>query len=495
MHAPPSPAQLIEHRALFIDGQWAEPSGTDVIEVVSPVTEQVVGRVPHASPADMDRAVAAARRAFDDGPWPRLPLADRIEVVMRIRDALAVRREEIAELVTLQNGSPITWSRAGQAMSAVAAFSTTLAAAADLRLEEERQGLGGPVLVRREPVGVVAAITPWNVPQLTLAAKLAPGLLAGCTFVIKPSPETPLDAFLLAEICAEAGLPDGVVNVVPADRESGAHLVAHPGVDKVAFTGSVAAGKTIMATAAQNLTRVSLELGGKSAALILDDADVTAALRAIVSGTCAANSGQACVALTRVLVPASRYDEVAAALSDAFALMTVGDPFDERITVGPMVTWRHRRRVLDYIRIGRDEGATVLTGGGVPADLDTGWFVQPTLFGDVTNDMRIAREEIYGPVVCLIRYDDEDEAVRIANDSPFGLSGAVFTADVERGTRIARRIRTGTLSVNGFRLDLAAPFGGFKQSGIGREFGAEGLAGYFEYQSVALPRTPATTTD
>ncbi|RFC76619.1 aldehyde dehydrogenase [Streptomyces sp. AcE210] len=495
MHAPPSRAQLIEHRALFIDGQWTEPSGADVIEVVSPVTEQVVGRVPHATPDDMDRAVAAARRAFDDGPWPRLPLADRIEVVTRVRDALAARREEIAELVTLQNGSPITWSRAGQAMSAVAAFSTTLAAAADLRLEEERQGLGGPVLVRRAPVGVVAAITPWNVPQLTLAAKLAPGLLAGCTFVIKPSPETPLDAFLLAEICAEAGLPDGVVNVVPAGRESGAHLVAHPGVDKVAFTGSVAAGKSIMAAAAQNLTRVSLELGGKSAALILEDADVSAAVRTIVSGTCAANSGQACVALTRVLAPAPRYDEVAAALSDAFARLNVGDPADERTAVGPMVTWRQRQRVLDYIRIGRDEGATVLTGGSVPADLDTGWFVQPTLFGDVTNDMRIAREEIFGPVVCLIRYDDEDEAVRIANDSAFGLSGAVFTTDVDRGMRIARRIRTGTLTVNGFRLDLAAPFGGFKQSGIGREFGAEGLAGYFEYQSVALPKTPATITD
>ncbi|MYW69859.1 aldehyde dehydrogenase family protein [Streptomyces sp. SID8379] len=492
MSAPTSPAQLVSHRDLFIGGQWTEPSGTDVIEVVSPVTEQVVGRVPHASPADMDRAVAAARRAFDEGPWPRLPLADRIETVTRIRDGLAARREEIARLVTLQNGSPLTWSRAGQAMSAVAAFSATLASAADLNLEEERQGLGGPVLVRREPVGVVAAITPWNVPQLTLAAKLAPGLIAGCTFVIKPSPETPLDAYLLAEICAEAGLPAGVVNVVPAGRESGAHLVAHPGIDKVAFTGSVAAGKTIMASAAENLTRVSLELGGKSAALILDDADLAAAVPALVGGTCAANSGQACVALTRVLVPASRYDEVATALSAALADLKVGDPADERTLVGPMVTWRQRQRVLDYIRIGRDEGATVLTGGSVPEELDTGWFVQPTLFGDVTNDMRIAREEIFGPVVCLIRYEDEDEAVRIANDSTFGLSGAVFTADVERGTRIARRIRTGTLTVNGFRLDLAAPFGGFKQSGIGREFGAEGLAGYFEYQSVALPKAPAT---
>ncbi|MFE5858208.1 aldehyde dehydrogenase [Streptomyces sp. NPDC056500] len=483
---------IVEHHRLFIGGAWVEPSGSDTIEIVSPVTEQVIGRVPHATPADVDKAVAVAREAFDHGPWPRMTLAERIEVVTRIKDALAARHQELAELVTLQNGSPMLFSVRGQALSAVGVFGVALAAAAGFAEEDERQGTGGPVLVRREPVGVVAAITPWNVPQLTIAGKLAPALLAGCTIILKPSPETPLDALWLADLCAEAGVPDGVLSVLPADRETGAHLVSHPGIDKVAFTGSVGAGKAIMAAAAAHLTRVSLELGGKSAAILLDDADLAVAIPAIVGGTCAANSGQACVALTRVLVPAARYDEVAAVLTAAFAKLKVGDPADPTTVVGPMVTKKQQERNLDYIRIGQEEGAKLLTGGGVPKDLSTGWYVEPTLFGDVTNDMRIAREEIFGPVVCLIRYEDEDEAVTIANDSEFGLSGAVFGADSERATAIARRVRTGTITVNGFRLDLAAPFGGYKNSGIGREFGPEGLAGYFEYKSINLPAPTQT---
>ncbi|MFI7361445.1 aldehyde dehydrogenase [Streptomyces sp. NPDC050149] len=478
---------ILEHRSLYIGGRWAEPAGQGTIEVVSPVTEQVVGRVPHATPEDVDRAVAAAREAFDHGPWPRMTLAERIEVVTRIKDAIAVRHQELAELVTLQNGSPMLFSVRGQALSAVGAFAASLAAAARFVVEDERQGTGGPVLVRREPVGVVAAITPWNIPQLTIAGKLAPALLAGCAVILKPSPETPLDALWLADLCAEAGLPEGVLSVLPADRETSSYLAAHPGIDKVAFTGSVGAGKAIMAAASQNLTRVSLELGGKSAAIVLDDADLSVAVPAIVGGTCAANSGQACVALTRVLVAASRYDEVAAALTGAFASLTIGDPSDPKTVVGPMVTRNQQQRNLDYIRIGQEEGAKLLTGGGVPEGLTTGWYVEPTLFGDVTNDMRIAREEIFGPVVCLIRYETEDEAVALANDSDFGLSGAVFGADTERATEVARKVRTGTITVNGFRLDLAAPFGGFKHSGIGREFGPEGLSGYFEYQTVNLP--------
>ncbi|MGW4029185.1 aldehyde dehydrogenase [Streptomyces sp. NPDC004838] len=480
-------AQIIEHDRLFIGGRWVEPAGGETIEVVSPVTEQIVGRVPHAAPADVDKAVAAAREAFDHGPWPRLTVAERAEVVTRIKDALLARHQEMAELITLQNGSPISFSVRGQALSAVAIFGAALAAAAQLTLEEERQGLTGPVLVRRQPVGVVAAITPWNVPQFTIAGKLAPALLAGCTVVLKPSPETPLDSYLLAEICEQAGLPEGVLSVLPADRETSAHLAAHPGIDKIAFTGSVGAGKAVMAAAAQNLTRVSLELGGKSAAIILEDADLDAALPGIVGGTCAANSGQACIALTRVLAPASRYDEVAAKLSASFSALTVGDPSDPATVVGPMVTRKQQERILDYIRVGQAEGAKLLTGGGTPADRPTGWYVEPTLFGDVTNDMRIAREEIFGPVVCLIRYESEEDAVRIANDSDYGLSGAVFTADSEHGKRLARRIRTGTFTINGFRLDPAAPFGGFKNSGIGREFGPEGLVGYFEYQTINLP--------
>ncbi|MEV6697466.1 aldehyde dehydrogenase [Streptomyces sp. NPDC051453] len=480
-------SEIIEYRKLFIGGRWVEPAGHDTIEVISPVTEQVVARVPHAAPADVDAAVAVAREAFDHGPWPRMPLAGRIAVVTRIKDAIAARHQELAELVTLQNGSPMLFSVRGQALSTVGAFAVALSVAETFQEEHERQGVGGPVLVRREPVGVVAAVTPWNVPAMTVAAKLAPALLAGCTVVLKPSPETPLDAYWLAERCAEAGLPEGVLSVLPAGRETGAHLVGHPDIDKVAFTGSVAAGKAIMTAAAANLTRISLELGGKSAAIILEGADLATAVKSIVAGTCGANSGQACVALTRVLVPASRYDEVAGALTAAFGALKVGDPSDPATVVGPLVTKAQQTRNLDYIRIGQEEGAKVLTGGGVPEGRKTGWFVEPTLFGEVTNDMRIAREEIFGPVVCLIRYESEDEAVALANDSEFGLSGAVFTADVEHGTAIARRVRTGTITVNGFRLDLAAPFGGYKNSGIGREFGPEGLAAYFEYKTVNLP--------
>ncbi|MCM2393527.1 aldehyde dehydrogenase [Streptomyces albipurpureus] len=483
-------AQIIEHGKLFIGGQWVEPAGGETIEVVSPVTEQIVGRVPHAGPKDVNKAVAAAREAFDHGPWPRLTVAERAETVTRIKDALLARHQEMAELITLQNGSPISFSVRGQALSAIAIFGAALASAAQLPLEEERQGLTGPMLVRRQPVGVVAAITPWNVPQFTIAGKLAPALLAGCTVVLKPSPETPLDSYLLAEICEQAGLPEGVLSVLPADRETSAYLAAHPGIDKVAFTGSVGGGKAVMAAAAQNLTRVSLELGGKSAAIILEDANLDTALRVIVGATCATNSGQACVALTRVLAPASRYDEVAAGLTAAFGALKVGDPTDPATVVGPMVTRTQQQRVLDYIRIGQEEGAKLLTGGGTPANRTTGWYVEPTLFGDVTNDMRIAREEIFGPVVCLIQYETEDDAVRIANDSEYGLSGAVFTADAEHGKHFARLIRTGTFTINGFRFDPTAPFGGFKNSGIGREFGPEGLAAYFEYQTVHLPIPP-----
>ncbi|MFI1978903.1 aldehyde dehydrogenase [Streptomyces wedmorensis] len=477
---------ILERRTLFIGGRWAEPAGRDTIEVVSPVTEQVVGRVPHATPEDVDRAVAAAREAFDHGPWPRMTPAERIEIVTRIKDGLLTRHQELAELITLQNGCPVTVSVRAQALSAVATFGATLAVAAGQATEEERPGLTGPLLIRREPVGVVAAVTPWNVPQLTIAGKLAPALLAGCTVVLKPSPETPLDAYLLAEVCEAAGLPEGVLSVLPADRETSAYLVAHPDIDKVAFTGSVGAGKQIMAAAARNLTRVTLELGGKSAAILLEDADLDAALPNLVMGAFA-NSGQACVALTRVLAPASRYDEIAAKLTAAVASLRVGDPSDPATQIGPMVTEQQRQRNLDYIRIGQDEGAKLLTGGGIPEGLGTGWYIEPTLFGDVDNGMRIAQEEIFGPVICLIRYEDEADAVRIANESPYGLAGTVWAGTDEHGTEIARLIRTGTYSVNCQRFDVAGPFGGYKNSGIGREFGPEGFAAYQETKTIHLP--------
>ncbi|MFF9471488.1 aldehyde dehydrogenase [Streptomyces roseolus] len=479
-------SELVEHGKLFIGGELTDPLGDASIEVVSPHTEEVIGRVPHASRADVDRAVAVARRAFDEGAWPRTSLAERIEVVSRIKDAIAVRHEEIARSVSAQNGSPYSWSVLAQALGAMMVWDSALTVARDFVFEERRAGVLGPLLVRREPVGVVAAVVPWNVPQFTAAAKLGPALLAGCTVVLKPSPESPLDAYLLGEIAAEAGLPEGVLSILPADREVGEYLVGHPGVDKVSFTGSVAAGKRVMEVASRNLARVTLELGGKSAAVILPDADVATAVAGIVPAAWM-NNGQACVAQTRILAPRSRYEEYAEAFAAAASALVVGDPLDPATQLGPLVTRRQRQRSLDYIDVGQAEGAKLLAGGGRPEGLDRGWYVEPTLFGDVDNGMRIAREEIFGPVICLLPYGDEAEALRIANDSDFGLSGSVWTGDVEHGLDFARRVRTGTFDVNTFSLDMLGPFGGYKSSGVGREFGPEGFGEYLEHKMIHLP--------
>ncbi|MFF9772119.1 aldehyde dehydrogenase [Streptomyces sp. NPDC013978] len=478
--------ELVEHGQLFIGGELTDPLGTDVIEVVSPHSEEVIGRVPHASRADVDRAVAAARHAFDHGPWPRTTLDERIEVVTRIKDAFAVRHEEFARIISAENGTPFTSSVMVQALASMMAWDAAITTARAFTYEERRDGVLGQILVRREPVGVVAAVVPWNVPQFTAAAKLAPALLAGCPAILKVSPETPLDAYLLAEIAAEAGLPEGVLSILPADREVSEYLVGHPGVDKVSFTGSVAAGKRVMEVAARNLTRVTLELGGKSAAVILPDADAQTAVNGIAPFAWMIN-GQACVAQTRILVPRTRYDEFAEAFAAYASALKVGDPLDPATELGPLVAARQQRRSLDYIRIGQEEGAKILTGGGRPAHLERGWYVEPTLFGDVDNTMRIAREEIFGPVICLLPYGDENEAVRIANDSDYGLSGSVWTADDERGIDVARRVRTGTYSVNTFSLDMLGPFGGYKNSGLGREFGPEGYGEYLEHKMIHLP--------
>ena len=476
------------HDKLYIGGEWVQPATAETIDVVSPHSEEVVARVAAAGPADVDAAVAAARHAFDHGDWPTMPLEDRLAVVSRFAEAYAGRMADMATVITEEMGCPITFSQNAQAPAAWAVLADTIALAHQLELEEERRGvLDFPTIVRREPVGVVGAIVPWNVPQFVIMAKLAPALVTGCTVVVKPAPETPLDALLMAEILDEVGLPPGVVSVLPAGRETGEHLVAHPGVDKIAFTGSTAAGRRIAALCGEQLKRCSLELGGKSAAIVLDDAELDATVQGLKAASMV-NSGQLCVAHTRVLASRSRYDEVVTALAEAVGEMRVGDPADPATELGPLVALRQQHRVEEYIALGQKEGArAVLGGSGRPEGHDRGWYVRPTVFADVDNDMRIAREEIFGPVVVVIPYDDEDQAVAIANDSEYGLSGSVWTADNARGLDVARRVRTGTYGVNQPAMDFGTPFGGFKASGIGREFGPEGLDHYLEIKSIAIP--------
>ncbi|NVI89932.1 aldehyde dehydrogenase, partial [Actinomadura sp. BRA 177] len=478
-----------EHDRLFIGGEWAAPAGTGTIDVISPHTEEVIGRVPEGTEGDIDAAVAAARRAFDEGPWPRMTPAERAEIVGRLSAIYAERQQEMADLCTAQMGSPIMFSVFGQAAIPQMVLQYYVDLAATYTWEEERQGMLGPVTVTQEPVGVVAAIVPWNVPQFTLMLKLAPALIAGCTVVAKPSPETPLDTYLLAEWIREAGIPEGVVNFVPAGREVGAYLVAHPDVDKVSFTGSTAAGRKIGAVCGEQLKRVTLELGGKSAAIILDDADLASTVEGFKLASLM-NNGEACAAQTRILASRRRYDEVADALATMVGGLSVGDPADYATEIGPLVAKRQQERVENYIRIGQDEGAKLITGG-LNRPHDRGWYVAPTVFGDVGNDMRIAREEIFGPVLVLIPYEDEADAVRIANDSDYGLGGSVWTSDVDHGVDVARRIRTGSCGVNMYTLDPNTPFGGYKNSGMGRELGPEGLRAYLEHKSIPHPAPSA----
>src|SRR4051794_6313488 len=477
----------LDQSTFFIDGDWAAPATGDTIQVVSPHTEQVVATVPEGSKADIDAAVAAARRAFDSGPWPRLSPQERIDVVQNFSNLYAGRMGDMAEIISTEMGSPLSFSNLAQAPAPWMQIEAFLAIAREFPWEQARAGSLGEVIVRHEPVGVVAAIPPWNVPQFTIMSKLVPALLAGCTIVIKPAPETPLDTYLMAELLQEAGVPAGVVNIVAAGREAGAHLVAHPGVDKVAFTGSTAAGRKIAAVCGEQLKRVSLELGGKSAAIVLDDADLAATMEGL-KFTALMNSGQACVAQTRILASRANYAAVVDALAETVSGMAVGDPLDPATEIGPMVAQRQQERVEKYIALGQEEGARVVVGGnGMPDGLSSGWYVRPTVFADVDNRMRIAQEEIFGPVLSVIPFDDVADAVRIANDSEYGLAGTVWTGDVEAGLDVARQVRAGTYGVNTYTMDFSAPLGGFKSSGIGREFGPEGLAHYTELKSIYKP--------
>lgn len=472
--------------ALFIGGRWVKPSTAEQIAVISPHTEEEIACVAAAGPEDMHRAVAAARQAFDSGPWPRMRAAERAECMERLLRLLQEHSNEFAQLITREMGSPITFSQLGQTMASAMVLEYYVGLARTFPFEEVRHGFMGPVVVRREAVGVAACIVPWNVPLFTTMLKLGPALTAGATVVLKPAPETPLDALLLGELIERAEIPPGVVNIVPAGREAGEVLVCHPGVDKVAFTGSTAAGRRIASLCGEQLKRVTLELGGKSAAIVLDDADLATTLAGLVPAILM-NNGQACVAQTRVLVSRRRYSEFVDALAAAFQEATVGDPQDPSTVVGPLVSARQRDRVEGYLRLGVEEGAKVVCGGGRPAHLPRGWYVEPTVFAEVDNRMRIAQEEIFGPVAAVIPYENEEQAIAIANDSHYGLSGTVWTADVQRGLEVARQVRTGTYTVNGFALEFGAPFGGFKASGLGRELGPEGLQAYLEAKAISLP--------
>jgi aldehyde dehydrogenase (NAD+) len=471
---------------LFIGGEWVPSLGAGRIDVVSASTEEHVGSVPDGTEADIDAAVAAARRTFDDPDgWSSWSSEDRAQLLERLADALEARGEETAHRVSMQNGMPITIALQLEAVfpGVVARYYAGLIRSVEL--EEERAGvLGGRIRVGRKPVGVIAAIVPWNYPQTLAMFKLAPAIAMGCTLVMKPSPETVLDSLLLAEAAEEAGVPAGVLNIVPAGREVGAYLVAHPGVDKVAFTGSTVAGRKIAEVCGALLRPVSLELGGKSAAIVLEDADLSQAGEALFGATLL-NNGQTCYLGTRVLAPRSRYDEVVETIAAIASSMPVGDALDPATMIGPMASSRHRDRVEGYIRTAREEGARLVTGGGRPEG--RGWFVEPTVFADVSNDQTIAREEVFGPVLSIIPYDGEEDAIRIANDSEYGLGGSVWTTDTEHGTDVARRVQTGTIGVNQYLPDPAAPFGGVKGSGLGRELGPEGLVAYQQLQSIYLP--------
>ena len=475
------------YEQLFIGGEWVAPASERTFEVINPFNLESVGTAPEAVEADVDRAVAAARAALDSGPWANTTAAERADLMQALGDQIAVRFTDFADLITAENGCPTLFSQLGQvgAATMVLQFFTDLTRT--FEFEEFRQGILSPTIVRHEPVGVVGGIIPWNVPLFITMLKFAPTLASGSTMVVKPAPETPLDALLLAECVEAAGIPAGVFNVVPADREVGEYLVRHPGVDKISFTGSTAAGRRIGSICGEQLKRCTLELGGKSAAIFLDDVDAEAAVAALLPLGSLMNNGQACVAQTRILAPQSRYEEIVEAVTAGTAGMIVGDPMEMDTAVGPLVAERQRDRVEGYIQTGRDEGARITTGGGRPAGFDTGWFVEPTVFADVDNSMRIAQEEIFGPVLCVIPYTDDADAVRVANDSDYGLSGSVWGQDVERGIAVARSVRTGTYTVNGFSMEFSAPFGGFKNSGVGRELGKEGLEEFLEVKSICLP--------
>ncbi|GAA1851796.1 aldehyde dehydrogenase [Pseudonocardia ailaonensis] len=468
---------------LFIGGAWVPPATTRVIGSIAAGTGLELARVPEATEADVDAAVSAAREAFDRGPWPRTTAAERISALRRVREAIAERLDDMCVAFSAEIGAPLGVSRAFHE-SALNLWDDNIRLLETFAFEEERLVGDATVRLVREPVGVVGIILPWNGPVTTASLKMAPALAAGCPVIVKPAPEGPVSMMLLAEALEAADLPPGVVSVLPAGREVGEHLVRHAGVDKISFTGSTAAGKRVMALCADRVARVTLELGGKSAGIVLDDLALDDFLSTLVQAGIG-HTGQVCAALTRLVVPRRRQAEIADAVVGMLDGLTVGDPFAEGTDLGPLAAERQRDRVEGYVRIGQAEGARLACGGRRPAHLDRGWYYEPTLFTDVTGAMRIAREEVFGPVLCIQPFDTVEEAISIANDSDYGLSGAVFASDTVLAERVARSVRTGQITVNGWGLCLTQPAGGFKQSGLGREGGPEGIGEHLETKIIS----------
>jgi acyl-CoA reductase-like NAD-dependent aldehyde dehydrogenase len=478
----------LDRTDVYVGGQWRPASASETITVVNPSTEQVLATVPSGDATDVDAAVTAARHAFDAGPWGSATAEERAEVMERLADEIEKRADAMTTLVSREIGQPLEFSRAMSVLAPAGFLRYYAQVARERPVEEERPALTwkGHSVIRKEPVGVVGLIVPWNFPQVLALSKLAPALAAGCTVVLKPAAESPLDAYLLAEAVEAAGLPPGVFNLVPGGRETGEALVRHPLVDKIAFTGSTAAGRKIGAICGELLRPVTLELGGKSAAVILDDADLGVVLESLrVSAFL--NSGQTCFLLSRVLAPRSTYDAVVDGLAQVAREFVLGDPLDPATTMGPLVSGRQRDRVEGYLARAVSDGARLVAGGGRPAELDRGYFVQPTVFADVDNHSVLGQEEVFGPVVAVMPYDDEAQALAMANDSVYGLGGSVFSAERERAVEFARRVQSGTLGVNSYTPDISAPFGGYKASGLGREYGPEAVEAFSHLKSIYVP--------
>ena len=472
---------------LFIDGTWVRPSTSATFKVVDCSTEEVVAELARAESDDVASAVDAARKAFDHGPWPRMTPQERAAYLEKIAQRFEQLNDEFARVWSIESGIvyKVAQPRIGHFLSG--AFRQYTAMAHTVPFVEPRKSASGhQAYCAHEPVGVVVAIIPWNGPAGLMAYKIAPALLAGCTVIIKSSPEAPCSAYLFAQMCEEIGLPPGVINVVTADRDASEQLVRNPGVDKITFTGSTAAGRRIAAAAAERVARVTLELGGKSPALVLDDYDVDAAARTIGNSFFGYLSGQVCHSLTRIIVPRAKHDAMVEALCGVARTMVLGDPFDAASTAGPLATARQRETVEGYVAKGIEEGATLAIGGRRPPHLTRGFFFEPTVFGNVDNRSTIAQEEIFGPVLCVIPADDEAHAIALANDTIYGLNAAVFTNDPKRATDVARRLRAGSVGHNASRTDFSIGFGGFKQSGIGREGGVEGLMAFLESKTIVL---------